>query len=141
MQQESIHLDDPRIRLRGPDVSQPRILVVEDDVDLMNIIVRIAKSLDPEIEVDWATNVDRALERIGRHSYNLILADYHLKGSKCGLTLHAPCSESQPEASFVMMSSMSFEDLWALPQANGIRMLRKPFTTSECLGFLSTALD
>lgn len=128
------------LRLRGEDARDPRILVVEDDVELMNILNRIAVSLDSSIQVDWATDVTSALERIGRRQYDLVLADYYLAGSKCGLSLLDPCREIQPDADFAMMSSMSLEDLWDLPAARNVPLLRKPFTTQECLGFIGASL-
>ena len=42
-----------------------RILVVEDDLDLMNVLTRLTKVLDAEIEVDWAVDVEGALARLG----------------------------------------------------------------------------
>ena len=37
-------------RLRGEEPREFRMLVVEDDVDLMNVVTRIAERLDPCIE-------------------------------------------------------------------------------------------
>lgn len=128
-------------RLRGDAAPAPRLLVVEDDLDLMNIVTRMAGLLDPRIEVDWVMDVESAIDKLERRTYRMVLADYHLKGSRCGLTLLDHCSESQPDAIFAMMSSMDFDDLWNLSAAREFPYLRKPFTAAECFGFIGSAFE
>lgn len=117
-----------------------RILIVEDDVDLMNVIVRIADSLGPNMAIDWATDTHSALKLIQKETYGLVLVDYFLKGSKNGFSLVGACRDHQPDSAFAMMSSMSLEDFWKLPDAIHIPLLRKPFTPEECSGFIASSL-
>ena len=134
-------LQDPIERLRTPESTESRVLVIEDDVELMNIFVRTAKILDSEIQVDWAVDVESAIDRIRRRPYRLVLADYYLKGSKRGIAVRDSCTEFQPDAVFAMMSSMALEEMLRIVSNEDVRLLRKPFTTSECFEFLGAALD
>lgn len=140
MSDDLIHYESPETRLRGLEATPPRMLIVEDDVELKTIIVRLAERLDPTVQIDWAMDVDAAVERLVRHDYKLVLTDYFLRGSKRGLSLADSCRLHQPQAAFAMMSSLSVNEVLCLPGASDLRWLRKPFTSEECLGFLGTAL-
>ncbi|MCP5039572.1 MAG: response regulator [bacterium] len=132
--------EDPFDRLRGNDQPDSRILVVEDDADLMNIVIRMADRLDSALRVDRAADVQHALEKIERHSYRVVLADYFLRGSKCGLSLREPCANQQPSAIFAMMSSLSVQQMWNLSAQAPFPYLRKPFSAEELFGFLRATL-
>lgn len=132
--------EDPCDRLRTNDDPDSRMLVVEDDSDLMNIVIHMANRLDASMRVDWAGDVAGAIQKMNRHSYRVVLADYFLRGSKCGLALRDPCVISQPAAVFAMMSSLSIQDVWNLSAACPFPYLRKPFTPGELFGFLKAAL-
>ncbi len=132
--------EDPFDRLRVDEQPASRILVVEDDADLMNIVVRVAGHLDSAMRVDRVADVQHALEKIQRHSYRVVLADYFLRSSKCGLSLREPCADQQPNATFAMMSSLSVEEILNFPTTGPFPYLRKPFSAGELFGFLRATL-
>lgn len=61
---------------------KPKILVVDNDKDMSWLIARILK--EENFKVDIVHSVEPALQKIAKHSYNLIVLDYKLAG-KSGL--------------------------------------------------------
>lgn len=135
------HENEAVLRLRPDSLDEPRVLVVEDDLDLMNVIQRMTRAFDPSIEIDWVTRVDDALDRLARRHYRMVLADYHLENSRCGLALLDPCEQLQPRATFAMISSDAFDQLEGARAHREFPFLRKPFTALECFTFIGGALS
>lgn len=121
-------------------IHRPRVLVVEDDLDLRTILERVVRSIDPDLVIDWATNVVDARNLLGARDYRLILADYRLDANGSGLSLRPYCRWRQPSAPFAMMSALTVEDYLRSVGRQPCPFLRKPFSVEECRTFLSSLL-
>ena len=118
-------------------VKSRRILLVEDDRDLWPIIERVTRQLDDEAILECLPDAWSAVERMsGSESYDVVLADFLLEGTRSGYWLQSFCEALQPRASFLMMSSMPI----CSPNLATECFLRKPFTFSECRDFLEGVL-
>jgi DNA-binding NtrC family response regulator len=122
----------PLLRLRAP-----RMLVVEDDLDLRNVVERVAHWVEPDLRMDWTTSVSPARELMRVNDYRLILADQFLEGRGTGLSLLRDQRRLQPGARFALMSAFPVSDL----APKGIPFLSKPFSVAECRGFLRAWLN
>ena len=81
-------------------------LYSEDDVQLMPLLGRALHWVDPDVVLDWATDVGQARSAIVENEYRAILADFMLADSDSGLSIYADCRALQPEARFAMMSAL-----------------------------------
>ena len=129
----SVHtlLPPPKTQV-APQLLAPRLLVIEDDSDLLPILARVVHGIDPDMKVDWASGADDARAAINSERYHAILSDYMLADSDTGLVLYQDCVKYQPQARFAMMSALPI----TLPDET-CQLLRKPFTIAECHEFLS----
>jgi CheY-like chemotaxis protein len=120
--------------------SRKRVLVIEDDLCLETILSRIIKSVAPEVEIDWTTSAEDALDRIqgGRlvpaKKYDLILADIFLEGAKTGIELWETCQTNFPDTPVLLMSGMPIDEFFRQVGREAVSppYLPKPFSVGEC---------
>jgi DNA-binding NtrC family response regulator len=125
----------PLLRIRNR-----RILVVEDDIDLRTPIERVARSIDRDLQVDWASNVAGAFRLFERSGYDLVLADYVLESGPTGLVLQSWVAERHPRTRFAMMSAYLMRDDLRSAIGGSFPFLPKPFTVADCRSFIEAAL-
>lgn len=114
-----------------------RVLVVEDDPDLWEIMRRTLLAIDPDVLIDFVDNAADGIDRLSEGGpYELVMSDFLLADSKNGYWLRSHCERLQPAAQFAMMSSMP---IGAMGE-NECPFLRKPFTLSDCRTFLEKLL-
>jgi len=123
-----------------PSRSMRRILIVEDDPDLETVLVRIVRSIDRALVVDWAVTAHEAELLLSRRSYCAVLADCMLEGKRSGAQLERVCERLQPRAPFALMSALPPPE--KVGEVEGLRVpfLRKPFSTDTCRRFLAFLL-
>ncbi|MGH7287020.1 MAG: response regulator [Myxococcota bacterium] len=117
-----------------------RILVVEDDVDLRIPIERVTRSIDPELELDWASEVSSACWLLQHETYELVLADYNLGEGPNGVSLYRHCARAHPRTRFALMSAYLLRDDVRSAIGGPFPFLPKPFTMTGCRTFLREAL-
>lgn len=119
-----------------------RVLIVEDDISLTNLLTKVLEGFSPNVEVDWATSGEEAeyyLRREGQHygssPYDLVIADIFLEGEVTGLDIWRLCEEKYRGCQTLVTSSMPIEKFvsclkneYACPA-----YLPKPFTMTECI--------
>ena len=125
----------PKLRMRSR-----RILVVEDDIDLRIPIERVTRSIDPELELDWASDVSSACWLLEHDTYELVLADYNLGGGPNGVSLYRHCTRAHPRTRFALMSAYLMRDDVSSAIGGPFPFLSKPFTMTGCRAFLREAL-
>ncbi len=114
-----------------------RVLIVEDDPDLWEMLKLTLLAIDPEMQIDFVDNAEDGVDRMsGGGIYELVMSDFLLADSKNGYWLRDHCERLQPEARFAMMSSMPIGALGD----DDCPFLRKPFTLSDCRAFVETLL-
>src|SRR4051794_29686819 len=92
--------------LKGPTRTKS-ILVVEDDLFLKPLMCKVIDSIDPSIQLRWATSVEDALVALETGHFSLIISDYLLQGSRTGLALWDVCKKKYPKIPFLMMSGLT----------------------------------
>ena len=129
------YVPHPVLRIR-----RPRVLVVEDDVDLGTVVRRTIRSLDPDLAVDWCTSAEEARHYLKQHEYDVVLTDFMLEGRQSGLTLRDAVRRHQPHASFAVMSSLPVGDFLRAVRGAPCPFLAKPFAVAELRSFLDGLL-
>lgn len=119
---------------------EPRMLVVEDDLDLEPVLRRLVASIRKDVTVDWARDARSARELLAIHFYDAVLVDQCLGEEGSGLGLRACCWESQPQAIFAVMSAWPLSDYLHSVGGAGTPFLRKPFALAECRALLRSLL-
>ena len=121
-----------------------RILVVEDDEDLSPAVVRIARSISSDIEVDWTCSTDGARRFLRSRHYELVLADYFLEGVERGSSLIIESWQRHPATTFTMMSALPLAAFVKIAERDlplGTQILPKPFSAIELRAFLHEILE
>ena len=124
------------------DVPQKnRMLVVEDDRDLAEIVGRIAGIVEEDLHVDVAETGAIARRLLSEHEYDFVLLDNYLDPGEQGVDLIDVVRKSQPRAGVAMMSSMDLMRLIDLTShERGVQILPKPFSLQLLKAFLHDVL-
>jgi CheY-like chemotaxis protein len=120
-----------------------RILVVEDDDVLHEVIAEYCKQLDASLKVEFVTTADEAADRIARRRvrYDAIVADILLPGKLNGLALREICREHLPRAAFLVISGMGYDRFQGLAEdLDPPPFLAKPFDSKKFGSFLGAAI-
>ncbi|HUL69937.1 MAG TPA: sigma-54 dependent transcriptional regulator [Gemmatimonadales bacterium] len=119
--------------------ARPRILVVEDDEAVRNVLRRVLEPAGYDVEV--ATTGSEGLLRLGTELYDLVLLDLHLPGVSGMELLHAGPAR-QADAQFIMITGDATVDtaLEAM-RLGAYDYLRKPVCIAELLLVLERALE
>lgn len=146
-------LMDYQPRLRDPRQLElatfKRVLVIEDDVSLTNLLTSVLEEIAPDLTIDWATSGEEAEYYLQRESefsaetpYDLVVADIFLEGDVTGLDIWKLCDRKYPDTRILVTSSLSVEKFvsclkneYSCPQ-----YLPKPFTLGECKEAISEFL-
>ncbi|MBW2176715.1 MAG: response regulator [Deltaproteobacteria bacterium] len=105
------------------------ILVIDDEVAVNNNIRKIL--VKKGYQVDQAVTKDEAIEKIGSHSYKLVLLDLKIPGVK-GLELLKAIRDNNPQAKVIMITGYaSIETAVEATRMGAVDYLPKPFTPDE----------
>jgi CheY-like chemotaxis protein len=130
---------DPEVgRARKPK----RILVVEDDTVLHEIIAGYITQLDPSLRVEFVVTADEAADMIVRRHlrFDAVIADILVPGKLNGLALREICAEHLPRAAFLVISGMGYDRFRGLSELDPPPFLAKPFDSKKFGTFLGTAM-
>ncbi|MGK5086369.1 response regulator [Bdellovibrionota bacterium FG-2] len=117
------------------------VLVVEDDLFMKPILIRILQSMDATIKVYWAVSVDEARVALAEGAFSLVIADYFLLGESNGLDLWRHCQNEVPKMPFVMVSGLEPDVFRKLINGKVVpRFLQKPFYPKQCRALVEDAL-
>jgi len=131
-------------RVRGAlERSGPwRLLVVDDDEELVRIVRRAASVFATDLAVDVALTAEEARALLARERYDVVLLDQVLDGTNRGVDLLGAMPRRQPGAVVAMMSSMGRPGLVELTRRHGtMPLLPKPITATALRHVLHEALD
>ena len=108
-----------------------RILIIEDDPDLRELLSSILKS---KYFVDAVADPKSARDHIEAYMYGVILVDRNLLGDDVGLTLIAPAKEKNPNCGVLVMSAYgSIEEKIEGLNLGADDYIEKPFDVGELL--------
>ena len=108
-----------------------RILIIEDDPDLRELLSSILKS---KYFVDAVADPKSARDHIEAYMYGVILVDRNLLGDDIGLTLIAPVKQKNPNCGVLVMSAYgSIEEKIEGLNLGADDYIEKPFDIGELL--------
>jgi len=131
-----------KIKSTGPIAASPskrgsmsnqrkRILIVDDDVSLGEVLQQALKSPSYPYEVRLARDADEALAHISRRRFDLIITDIKM-GGLSGLQLLEALRHIAPEVTTVVMTAFDSSDIKDRARNLGVyAYLTKPFTIQE----------
>lgn len=109
-------------------MSNPSILVVDDEPAILQTLSRVVRALFPHAAIDTAIDGDAAAQAIEGGRYSLLITDYYL-GATTGAQLAEHAKAIQPNMAVLMISG----DLPPDDARNRTvdAFVRKPFELSE----------
>ncbi|MCU4717383.1 PAS domain S-box protein [Halapricum hydrolyticum] len=87
-----------------------RVLHVDSDADLLEVVAEHLESEAPALRVEGATTPEAALDRLGRDSIDCVVSDHRPAGID-GLALLERVRERDPEMPFVLYTSHGSEEI------------------------------
>lgn len=126
----------PAPSLARTDVPLRRVLVVEDDPDLIPLFVRALRAVDPELCLLWTMDSEAARIVLASRVCEAVVADYAIPGRETGWSLAFWCRASTPPIPCGLTSALPLGSIEAL----GSPFLRKPFSIRELVAFLHRIL-
>jgi DNA-binding NtrC family response regulator len=117
-------------------VRRPRLLVVEDDLELWKLIERAVRAANPDVAIHWAADASSARLALESYSFDAVLADFLLEDSSNGWTILSESRRLQPDARVGMASALPLR----LPKAERCPFLQKPFDIASCADFVTRLL-
>jgi DNA-binding NtrC family response regulator len=141
MMQEQTALVTENISDRLHMITSPKsLLLVEDDLSLIQFVDSILTDQYEELEWEYVTSGEKALELIRRRSqndtapYSLVISDIFLEGEITGFDIWLECQQLFPRMPFVITSYLSFDRYFSILRGvnNCPVYLPKPLTVSRC---------
>ncbi len=115
------------------------VYVVEDDIELSTVMDRVLKSIDKDVQLDWSTSAEEAIQNVRNAAkmgverpYDLIIVDVFLDGFQNGMDLWNLVKQEYPDIPVVMTSSTRLDSLFTKESENLPMFLQKPFSMAEC---------
>ncbi len=120
-------------------MSQPRILIVDDESDFRALLVEALQSMD--YQADGAESAEAALELVARQHYAIIFTDLNMPGGISGLDLLKLVQQEDPKAFCILMTGYATTEsaIQALKRG-AYDFIQKPFKLAELEASLERAL-
>lgn len=127
---ENVEVAEPHEPKGAP--KKQRILIVEDQLEVLSVLVRILRSAGYDLEP--ATSGDQAYEVFREKGpFDLLLSDIVMPGGKSGPELAKACRELDPDLPVVFMSGYASEAVMHGELLPGDIKLMKPVAKAELL--------
>ena len=119
--------------------SQPRVLVVDDEPGLVELITDVVSDLNCKVIV--ARSLSQARRALSRGNIELLLTDVHLPDGD-GMSLLAPLRKHRPGASAIVMTgSPSVDRAITAIRSGAVDFVAKPFDNRHLVDRIKTALE
>lgn len=120
---------------------QKRILIVDDDIAMGNVLQQALKPSSRAYNVRLARDADEALAQISRRDFDLIITDIKMVGLS-GLQLLEALRQVAPDVRTIAMTAFSSDDIKERARTLGVYgYLTKPFTIQEFRDLVHAALE
>ena len=123
-------------------MNKRRILIVDDDPDLLHLLEHSIASYCAECEVVRASDGHAALEQLDGQPFDLILTDYQMPGMN-GLELASTVHRRSPGTPVVLITAHRNSG-WLQDRARSLDLvgyLQKPFSLAHIRELLERSLD
>ncbi|HNX80599.1 MAG TPA: response regulator [Candidatus Omnitrophota bacterium] len=118
-----------------------RILIVEDDRDMINIYKDIFTGTSNAFSIDYEVNAPAGLTKLERNDYDLIILDIIMEPmTGDSFFLYARNKERSKNTPILIVSVLSRELLEALRKMNHVRFVKKPIKKEDFLRSVNDAL-
>ncbi len=122
-------------------MERKRILVVDDEVEILNVLERFLSKMDTEVEVtdSW----EEALHKFDSNHYDLICLDVHMPG-RDGFQIAKEMKDKDPNQKIVIITGLSAGDVFRHFKENCVDVndvLYKPFSFRKVRSVISTVLE
>ncbi len=118
---------------------KPRILVVDDDIDICANLCDILLDLGYHVQI--AHDGPSALDLVRRHRFDVVLLDFKMPGMD-GLTLHREIKLIRTEIVALLVTAYTSEGTAKAAQADGIwQVVNKPVALSRLLTLIKDAVE
>jgi CheY-like chemotaxis protein len=126
-----------------------KVLVVEDDLCLQTVLMRLLQHIDPHLEVTWVTTADQAWAelrtkgRMNTKPYDIFFSDILTPGIRNGVDFWKTCKLRYPDIPFVLSSGMPLDNFLEMcgKQSPFPVFLHKPFSVGECESLIKGVID
>ncbi|MBN22137.1 MAG: hypothetical protein CL678_12725 [Bdellovibrionaceae bacterium] len=118
---------------------KPKILIVEDQKELFNIIQNVL--LDLDYVVDHAKNGEEAKEKILNDNYSIILTDVQMPGKIDGVTLLEWCKINKPIPVILMTGFSDVFSTFSAYKIGASGFIPKPFKINDLIETVQTAAN
>ncbi len=116
---------------------EPTILVVDDNEDLLDTFAMILKRRG--FSVETASDGASAVDKFKEHDFDVTLMDIVMPEMN-GVEASRKIKESQPEASIILMTAYSDEDLIQIARKEGVRrIIQKPIRIDKLIELINEA--
>lgn len=122
-------------------MDKKRILVVDDDNDILFLIAHSLKRLSPDLDISTAKNGASALEMLKSHPFELVLTD-HMMPEVTGIMLAEFIQKHHPQTKVMLMTAYETSRLTSdplLPHLDAV--VPKPFQIRDVLAIVRQLLE
>jgi len=125
----------------GPTIPMPRVLIVDNDALLVEVLSEVVTGLMPGVAADTATSGADALDRLAETEYDAVAADIKMPGMD-GLELLARIRARWPEVPTLMITGHGDYDIAVRALRNGAYdFIRKPIDRDYFLAAIRRAMQ
>lgn len=121
-----------------------RILLVDDEINVLNALKRTIRqcNLGTEVQIDTFTDLREALEKSKEVAFDVVVSDFRMPVMN-GVEFLQKFKEIQPDTVRVILSASSDFDtlMLAINQAEVFRYIAKPWQSSEIQDILLLAFE
>jgi len=122
-------------------MSAPRILLVDDQRDILKLLHSTLDTLDHELEVLEAPSGEEALLETSREKVDLLVADYRLPGMT-GVELMRKIRVQYPDVRVILVTGLTDRDAREeILNAGAMAVFDKPISLTDFLDAVERALD
>ena len=127
--------------LRGKAYQQPRILIVDDEENILSALSSLTRNQFPETLVATASTAEQALEMAEAAPVDVLLTDFRLPKID-GLELSRLIRERFPQTRVILMTAYGSDGMVSRSQADGcLAYIEKPLDMDLLTELMADALD
>jgi CheY-like chemotaxis protein len=122
-------------------MSTPRIIIVDDQRDIMRLLHATLDTLGHKLEIFEAPSGEEALLETTRHRFDLLISDYKLPGIT-GVELMKKIRAKSPELKSILITAMTDrKSRDEIREAGAMAIFDKPIPLADFLDVVERALD